>query len=154
MRMCNLPCGSRSTWKQNVQQHLLTPTGMTIKRFIHSTIQKHKQRKGWNSFESRFFTSKTHQTTGTLAGPMDCYKRGNTEQTLSSQGIQILNYPACRPLFLWATLPHMGDHGSTVVKVLCYKSEGRWFDPRWCQWIFHWHKILTIALWPFGQLSL
>jgi hypothetical protein len=27
--------------------------------------------------------------------------------------------------------------GSTVVKVLCYNSEGRWFDPRWCQWIFH-----------------
>jgi len=24
--------------------------------------------------------------------------------------------------------------------VLCYKSEGRWFDPRWCQWIFHWYK--------------
>jgi len=30
-----------------------------------------------------------------------------------------------------------GDHGSTVVKVLCYKSEGRFFDPSWCQWIFH-----------------
>ena len=27
--------------------------------------------------------------------------------------------------------------GGTVVKVLCYKSEGRWFDPSWCQWIFH-----------------
>jgi len=27
--------------------------------------------------------------------------------------------------------------GSTVVKVLCYKSEGRWFDPGLCQWIFH-----------------
>jgi len=25
------------------------------------------------------------------------------------------------------------DHGSTVVKVLCYKSEGCWFDPSWCQ---------------------
>jgi len=25
-----------------------------------------------------------------------------------------------------------GDRGGTVVKVLCYKSEGRW-----CQWIFH-----------------
>ena len=25
-----------------------------------------------------------------------------------------------------------GDRGSTVVKVLCYKSEGRWFDSRWC----------------------
>jgi len=29
-----------------------------------------------------------------------------------------------------------GDRGSTVVKVLCYKSEGRWFDPS-CQLIFH-----------------
>ena len=29
------------------------------------------------------------------------------------------------------------DRGGTVAKVLCYKSEGRWFDPSWCQWIFH-----------------
>ena len=29
-----------------------------------------------------------------------------------------------------------GAHGSTVVKVLCYKSEGRWFDPSWCHWNF------------------
>jgi len=24
-----------------------------------------------------------------------------------------------------------GDRGSTVVEVLCYKSEGRWFDSKW-----------------------
>ena len=30
-----------------------------------------------------------------------------------------------------------GGRGSTVVKVLCYKLDGRWFDPSWCQWIFH-----------------
>ena len=30
----------------------------------------------------------------------------------------------------------MGDCGSTVVKTLCYKSEGRWFDSRWCHWNF------------------
>jgi len=23
-----------------------------------------------------------------------------------------------------------------VVKVLCYKSEGHWFDSRWCHWNF------------------
>jgi len=47
-----------------------------------------------------------------------------------------------------------GDHGSAVVKVLCYKSEGHWFDPSWFQWIFHRHKIPLISLWPWGRLSL
>jgi len=31
------------------------------------------------------------------------------------------------------------DRGSTVVKVLRYKSEGRWLDFRW----FHWNFSLT-----------
>ena len=44
--------------------------------------------------------------------------------------------------------PTEGDRGNTMVKVLCYKSKGRWFDLSWCQWIFHWHKILPIALGP------
>jgi len=29
-----------------------------------------------------------------------------------------------------------GDRGGTVAKVLCYKWEGRWFDPSWCVWNF------------------
>jgi hypothetical protein len=32
------------------------------------------------------------------------------------------------------------DRGSTIVKVLRYKSEGRCFDPRWSHGIFRWHK--------------
>ena len=32
-----------------------------------------------------------------------------------------------------------GDRSGTVVKVLRYKSEGRWFDSRWC----HWNLSLT-----------
>jgi len=29
-----------------------------------------------------------------------------------------------------------GDRGSSVVKLLCCKSVGRWFDPSWCHWNF------------------
>ena len=29
-----------------------------------------------------------------------------------------------------------GDCGTTVVKMLCYKWEGSWFDPSWCHWKF------------------
>jgi len=39
-----------------------------------------------------------------------------------------------------------GVRGSTVVKVLCYKSEGRWFDSRWCNWNFSLHFDRTMAL--------
>ena len=35
------------------------------------------------------------------------------------------------------TVKYQGDHGSAMVKMLCYKSVGRWFDPSWCQWKFH-----------------
>jgi len=30
----------------------------------------------------------------------------------------------------------IGDRGGTMVKVLCYKPEGRWFDPSLCHWNF------------------
>jgi hypothetical protein len=39
--------------------------------------------------------------------------------------------------FIRVVLSAVGDHSSTVVKVLRYKSEGCWFDPRWCHGIFH-----------------
>jgi spore maturation protein CgeB len=41
---------------------------------------------------------------------------------------------------LYERTQYIRDRGNTVVKVLRYKSEGRWFDPRWCHGIFHWHK--------------
>jgi len=48
-------------------------------------------------------------------------------QTLDSS-VFTLEY---KPWFYWE-----GDRGCTVVKVLRYKSEGRWFDSRWCHWNF------------------
>jgi len=39
-------------------------------------------------------------------------------------------------LFFNVVLMINGDRGSTVFKVLCYKSEGHWFDPSWCLWNF------------------
>jgi hypothetical protein len=34
------------------------------------------------------------------------------------------------------TVIHGGNRGDTVIKVLRYKSGGRWFDSRWCYWNF------------------
>ena len=47
----------------------------------------------------------------------------------------VLSQPVQRDGHLYAK-PRGADRGSTVVKVLCYKSEGRWFDPSWCHWNF------------------
>ena len=47
---------------------------------------------------------------------------------------QLSRYTGCN---LQALSTRYGDCGGTVVKVLCYKSEGRLFDPRWYPWIFH-----------------
>jgi hypothetical protein len=39
-------------------------------------------------------------------------------------------------LLLLLLLLLLGARGGGVVKVLRYKSEGRWFDSRWCHWNF------------------
>ena len=39
-------------------------------------------------------------------------------------------------IFSLVTSRGLGDCGGTVVKVLRYKSEGRCFDPSWCNWSF------------------
>ena len=40
------------------------------------------------------------------------------------------------PQEILLVLIYVWERGSTVVKVLCYNSEGRWFDPSWCHWNF------------------
>ena len=46
----------------------------------------------------------------------------------------VQNLSSCtRVHFTLLTFTLLEDHGSTVVKVLCFKSEGRWLDSSWCQ---------------------
>jgi len=45
------------------------------------------------------------------------------------------HYELLRKLYFFIIHP-FGDRGSTVVKLLRYKSEGCLFDSRWCHWNF------------------
>ena len=38
--------------------------------------------------------------------------------------------------YIYNTTLGFGARCGRVVKVLCYKSECRWFDARWCHWNF------------------
>jgi len=51
------------------------------------------------------------------------------------QSLFLLSYPTHPQIFVIAQIV-MGT-AVTVVKVLCYKLEVRWFDASWCQWICH-----------------
>jgi len=39
-------------------------------------------------------------------------------------------------IYIYIIYIYSKERGGTVVKVLCYKSEGRWFDSSWCHWNF------------------
>jgi len=95
-----------------------------------------------------------------LGGPQG---RSGRVESLVSTGIRPRTFqPVVQSIYRLSYWAHnfqcyvavIGDRGSTVVKVLCYKSEGRWFDPSWFQWIFHWHKILPITLRSWGRRNL
>jgi hypothetical protein len=71
----------------------------------------------------------------------------SNEETSLGEGKLMFNYH-CRYLLMslkqnqldalifLSFILEMGDCGGTVVKLLRYKSEVRWFDSRWCHWNF------------------
>ena len=47
-----------------------------------------------------------------------------------------MNFESAFSVVLHLSLKFYGDRSSTVLKVLCYNSQGRFFDPRWRHWYF------------------
>jgi hypothetical protein len=64
------------------------------------------------------------------ANVLSGYQQANSITSSPHNTKKLLTYYIFRSTF------KQRDSGSTVVKVLCYKSEGRWFDSRWCHWNF------------------
>ena len=63
--------------------------------------------------------------------------RGTLFITNVSHSRNVDSYLAQLAWYLEFSYEWKRDRGSTVVKVLCYKSESQWFYPSWCRWIFH-----------------
>ena len=57
------------------------------------------------------------------------HRKGNNQKYVAQITASLFRVYSSTP-YSW------GDRGGTVLKVLCYKSEGNWFDPRWCHWNF------------------
>ena len=59
---------------------------------------------------------------------------------LSSTLLHVLH----RKIITYQIIAQNWDRGGTTVKVLCYKSEGRWFDSSWCHWNFALTKFFRL----------
>jgi hypothetical protein len=77
---------------------------------------------------------------GAVPGPESACLQQTAPDTYeySRQGIRKCNIMAAAVTeFSHLTFSEWGTaDGGTVVKVLCYKAEGRWFGSRWCHWNF------------------
>jgi hypothetical protein len=74
----------------------------------------------------------------------------NDTGTFTVQVASLITAKTLLFLMICTAHPWGNADGGTVVKVLCYKSEGRWFDSRWCHWNYSIDIILPIALWSCG----
>jgi hypothetical protein len=62
--------------------------------------------------------------------------KDNMSVVLSLSSIKYVLYALIMHLQQFIEILRGTADGCTVVKVLCYKSEGRWFDSKLCLWNF------------------
>jgi len=112
-------CG-RQVLYQRHQRYLRSKCSKVRTRPLE--LQKNLTLKAYNQTE----------ISGSQLNPHSCHCLKTVEFGLNSLSIKL-----CESMFARMSIKKvdlailmLGDRGSTVFKVLCYKSEGRWFDFR------------------------
>jgi len=76
-------------------------------------------------------------TLNTLPGAHSCVQHSADSASTFRVFAEILECEdRIRDMEVRRGLTKLLSHSVTVVRALCYKSEGRWFDPSWCHWNF------------------
>ena len=137
----NIPNGSVNYTKR-LKVYLINPLKPSGHYMYRTVVTKYTTSLTFNNFTFCYHSAVWCCVFGSQNKPDEEHQSYNNNNNNNNNN-NIIKFINCNWVVTrWQWLFYMytkyeGDHGGAVVKVLCYKSEGRWFDPSWCQWIFH-----------------
>jgi len=113
-----------------VQQLLLYTSALRLSHYqVYGRLHKHVKHFAPSQNTEELCSCATTQPKIKL---LFHFARTSPSRQVVNESFDVLQNVAELLQIYFSSTEGKGDRGSSVVKVLCFKSEGRWFDPSWC----------------------